>query len=162
MPFMPSICRCARAGCAVVAPQSVKATTAFLYELNAPGEKCLALGLPEVSGRRCGGSGRYSITKLRSRSDHEVRMPSRDDERQAESNAPGSHAEGQHGDKTRAKFLENLKGQPPGDTEAADAAEGSRDFDEYGLPVAGRHRLSEERQQHDPAEKNSEANRIGR
>ena len=89
-------------------------------------------------------------------------MPSRNDESDAEPNAPGSHAEGQHGDKTRSKFLENLKGQPPAEGESPAAAEGSRDFDEYGLPVAGRHRLTEERQQHDPAEKNSEANRLGR
>ena len=59
----------------------------------------MALGLPEVSGHRYGGSGSCSITKLRSRSDHEVRMPSRDDERPAEPNAPGSHAEGQHAEK---------------------------------------------------------------
>jgi hypothetical protein len=89
-------------------------------------------------------------------------MPSRDDEKNAEPNDPRSHAEGQHGDKTRSKFLDNLKGQPRGDRELGAAVDGSRDFDEYGLPVAGRHRLSEERQQHDPAEKNSEANRFGR
>jgi hypothetical protein len=77
---------------------------------------------------------------------------------------PQTHAEGQHGDKTRAAFLEGLQGAQSGseEAEADTAAQGANDFDEYGQPKHGRHRLTEDRQQHDPAEKNSEANRLGR
>jgi hypothetical protein len=32
----------------------------------------------------------------------------------------------------------------------------------YGQPVRGRHRLQEDREQHDEADKNSEANRLRR
>lgn len=89
-------------------------------------------------------------------------MPSRDDETANQPRNSQTHAEGQRGDKTRSKFLENLKGQSADADEPGATADGSRDFDEYGLPVPGRHRLSEERRQHDPAENISEANRVGR
>jgi hypothetical protein len=72
-----------------------------------------------------------------------------------------THAEGQHGDKTRAAFIEGLQGQAGGSSESDVAPQGSNDFDEFGQPKHGRHRLTEDRQQHDPAEKNSEANRLG-
>ncbi|MDB4877228.1 MAG: hypothetical protein JWM41_3674 [Gemmatimonadetes bacterium] len=72
-----------------------------------------------------------------------------------------THAEGQHGDKTRAAFIEGLHGKQTGGDESDAAPQGSNDFDEFGQPKPGRHRLTEDRQQHDPAEKNSEANRLG-
>ena len=57
---------------------------------------------------------------------------------------PQQHAEGQHGTKTHRRFIEQLQEsvavQP--DTETP--------------PVEGHHRLHEDRQQHDEAEKNSE------
>jgi len=65
-----------------------------------------------------------------------------------------NHAEDQHGDKTHKEFLKELAGSEEPDVQHA------TDFDEFGRPVTGRHRLQEDRQQHDEAEKNSEANRL--
>lgn len=60
------------------------------------------------------------------------------------------NVEGRHGDKTHEAFLDNLQG--------------NRDEiqPQEGKPIAGHHRLHEDRQQHDEAEKNSEANRLRR
>jgi hypothetical protein len=72
---------------------------------------------------------------------------------------PQDHAEGQHGTKTRTKILEQLqsgngvKPEPPPnplDPTKTDAHHNSA------------HRLFEERQQHDEAEKNSEKTRLHR
>jgi hypothetical protein len=64
-----------------------------------------------------------------------------------------THAEGQQGDKTHAEFLENRKGLADDSETQGIAERGSP----YGAtPSDGRHRLSEEREQHDEAEKNSE------
>jgi len=72
---------------------------------------------------------------------------------------PQDHAEGQHGAKTRNKILEQLhsgngvKPEPPPnplDPTKTDAHHNSA------------HRLFEERQQHDEAEKNSEKTRLHR
>ena len=54
------------------------------------------------------------------------------------------HAEGQHGGKTHKRFVEQLQEgtRAPKKTE--------------GAPVEGHHRLLEDRQQHDEAEKGSE------
>ncbi len=82
------------------------------------------------------------------------------------------HDETGHGDKTHAAFIEELQGQPAeqdgGSAETtgnkADAAshdEGEADV--YGRPITtGHRRLEEGREQHDEAEKNSEANRLRR
>jgi len=59
------------------------------------------------------------------------------------------HAEGQHGERTRSRFKEQLHESPP--DEADNILARHRD---------GQHRLTEDRQQHDEAEKNSEANRL--
>jgi hypothetical protein len=61
------------------------------------------------------------------------------------------HAEGQHGEKAHARFVESLheSREPPSDVSAKSAANGS-------------HRLREDREQHDEAEKNSEKNRLER
>jgi len=56
---------------------------------------------------------------------------------------PQQHAEGQHGEKTHRRFIAQLQ-QP---TEQGASA---------GNPVEGHHRLHQDRQQHDEAEKNSE------
>jgi hypothetical protein len=57
---------------------------------------------------------------------------------------PQNHAEGQHGELTHRRFIEQIQeGSPtPKQTE--------------GKPVEGHHRLHQDRQQHDEAEKNSE------
>ena len=74
---------------------------------------------------------------------------------------PQDHAEGQHGSKTHEKFLEQLKNG----TGNGVAPENPPD------PLAPRkniahhnaaHRLFEQRQQHDEAEKNSEKTRLHR
>jgi hypothetical protein len=63
------------------------------------------------------------------------------------------HAEGQQGEKTHRQFLENRKGLADDSTTEGVAERGSP----YGATEAdGRHRLSEDREQHDEAEKNSE------
>ena len=57
---------------------------------------------------------------------------------------PQRHAEGQHGDKTHRRFIEQLQ-EGTGSTRRTE-----------GAPVEGNHRLHQDRQQHDEAEKNSE------
>lgn len=61
-----------------------------------------------------------------------------------ETPGPQRHAEGSHGKKTHRRFIEQLQeGAAPGkQTEAPD--------------LEGRHRLHQDREQHDEAEKNSE------
>jgi hypothetical protein len=68
------------------------------------------------------------------------------------------NVEGRHGDKTHSAFLEGLQGAAPTD----DAATASRLGDAARPTDDGRHRLSEDREQHDEAEKNSEYNRLSR
>ena len=70
-----------------------------------------------------------------------------------------NHAEGQQGDKTHKAFLEGLQGSEESEG-AREAGERARDTDAYGQPHAGKHRLEEDREQHDQAEKNSEAPKI--
>lgn len=57
---------------------------------------------------------------------------------------PQNHAEGQHGERTHRRFLEQLQ---------EGAAEPKRT---EGRDVEGHHRLHQDREQHDEAEKNSE------
>ena len=63
------------------------------------------------------------------------------------------HAEGQHGPKTRAAFIEQLQSGPSGSEDAAESA---------GHDTAGENRLFERREQHDEAELNSEKMRLDR
>jgi len=60
-----------------------------------------------------------------------------------------THAEGQHGKKAHSRFIETLhEGRAPSPDELqAESQE-------------GRHRLREDREQHDEADKNSEKNRL--
>jgi hypothetical protein len=72
---------------------------------------------------------------------------------------PQDHAEGQHGTKTRNKILEQLhsgNGVKPEVT--PDPLEPSKNIPHHNAA----HRLFEERQQHDEAEKNSEKTRLNR
>ena len=68
--------------------------------------------------------------------------------------------EGRHGDKTHSAFLENIHTSPRNDEE--DDVKGKHLGDAARPGSDGRHRLQEEREQHDEAEKNSESNRLGR
>ena len=74
--------------------------------------------------------------------------------RDGQQKGPQGHAEGQHGERTHARFLEQIQ-QPMNRREDASASNAS-DSDEE------RHRSDEERQQHDDADKNSEFNRQRR
>ncbi|MFL5466305.1 MAG: hypothetical protein ACJ793_01630 [Gemmatimonadaceae bacterium] len=72
---------------------------------------------------------------------------------------PQDHAEGQHGSKTHSKFIEQLQSG-----NGADTAEGENG-DSRPKNLAqhnAAHRLFEERQQHDEAEKKSEKTRLNR
>lgn len=72
---------------------------------------------------------------------------------------PQDHAEGQHGSKTHSKFLEQLKtgnGIPPENSE--NGLEPKKNPAQHNAA----HRLFEQRQQHDEAEKNSEKTRLHR
>ena len=77
---------------------------------------------------------------------------------------PQRHAEGQHGDKAHAAFLDELhkNDRAAADSDPSDPAPHKRDFDEFGVARPGHHRLQEDREQHDEAEKNSEHNRERR
>jgi hypothetical protein len=69
------------------------------------------------------------------------------------------HAEGQHGSKTRDKILEQLHSVNDAAPEAAPPpSEPSKSLAHHNAA----HRLFEERQQHDEAEKNSEKTRLNR
>jgi hypothetical protein len=62
-----------------------------------------------------------------------------------------THAEGQHGKKAHARFIESLQeGRAPSPRELGAKSR------------QGEHRLREDRQQHDEADKNSEKNRLHR
>jgi hypothetical protein len=62
-----------------------------------------------------------------------------------------THAEGQHGDKAHSHFIESLHDERAPTTSELGTAS-----------VEGSHRLREDREQHDEAEKNSEKNRLER
>jgi len=71
---------------------------------------------------------------------------------------PQDHAEGEHGSKTRSKILEQLHS-------GNGATPSTQNGSEPGKSIAhhnAAHRLFEERQQHDEAEKNSEKTRLNR
>lgn len=73
---------------------------------------------------------------------------------------PQDHAEGQHGAKTRSKILEQLhSGNGNG---AVDPNKTGPEPDKSPAHHNAAHRLFEERQQHDEAEKNSEKTRLNR
>lgn len=67
--------------------------------------------------------------------------------------------EGRQGDKTHSAFLENIHGTSRNDD---DEAAGKHLGDAASSAADGRHRLNEDREQHDEAEKDSEYNRLSR
>lgn len=67
----------------------------------------------------------------------------------------GNHAEGDHGPRTRAKFIEQLESGPT-EPSAEESIRESRGPE----GETGKQRLFEGRQQHDEAEKQSERRRL--
>jgi hypothetical protein len=74
---------------------------------------------------------------------------------------PQDHAEGQHGSKTRGKILEQLH-SGNGNGAAPEAPPNPPEPAKSTAHHNAAHRLFEERQQHDEAEKNSEKTRLHR
>jgi hypothetical protein len=72
---------------------------------------------------------------------------------------PQDHAEGQHGSKTHSKFLEQLKSR---NGTAPESSENELESPKNPAHHNAAHRLFEQRQQHDEAEKNSEKTRLQR
>jgi hypothetical protein len=65
------------------------------------------------------------------------------------------HAEGQHGERTHARFIEQLHETPPQEPIAE-----RLERDHRRAALNGKRRLVEDRQQHDEAEKNSEHRQL--
>lgn len=72
---------------------------------------------------------------------------------------PQDHAEGQHGSKTHGKFLEQLHS---GNGTLPDVEQNGSERPKNPAHHNAAHRLFEEREQHDAAEKNSEKTRLNR
>lgn len=77
-------------------------------------------------------------------------MSKRDRKLEGSQKGAQQHAEGQHGEKAHARFVEQLH-QPMRD---------DPDDNVIHSDTTGEHRLFENREQHDEAEKNSEHNRL--
>lgn len=74
-------------------------------------------------------------------------------------NGPQQHAEGQHGPKTAASIAKGNRGQQ--DVSSEPPAEPRLQIGPLGVqPDNGRHRLNEDREQHDEADKNSDKLRL--
>jgi hypothetical protein len=73
---------------------------------------------------------------------------------------PQTNAEGQHGDKAHSAFIDSLHGKHGGSEESEGAPQQGSAYGE--TQADGRSRLTEDRQQHDEAEKNSEATKAAR
>jgi hypothetical protein len=72
---------------------------------------------------------------------------------------PQDHAEGQHGSKTHGKFIEQLHSRG---ADSADEAQTRSDPPRNPGHHNAVHRLAEDRQQHDEAERESERTRLNR
>jgi hypothetical protein len=79
-----------------------------------------------------------------------------------EQEKPSPNVEGRHGDKTHEAFIDGLHGKTGGSEESEGAPQTDKQRENQEKPIAGHHRLHEDRQQHDEAEKNSESNRVRR
>ena len=77
---------------------------------------------------------------------------------------PQDHAEGQHGSKTHSKFLEQLKSGNGGNGNGATPEAPANGLEPKKSPAHhnAAHRLFEQRQQHDEAEKSSEKTRLNK
>lgn len=74
------------------------------------------------------------------------------DKREGRQQGPQQHDEGRHGDSTHTSFIEGLHGRHGG-SEESDGAPRPGNAEEGETPVAGHHRLFEDREQHDEARK---------
>jgi hypothetical protein len=83
-------------------------------------------------------------------------MSKRRDER-GRQKGPQRHAEGQHGEKTHRHLIQQLQSGPSGEERQREDAAGDPEH-----TTRGKHRMFEERQQHDEADKNQEKNRLVR
>ena len=72
----------------------------------------------------------------------------------ASQKGPQTHAEGEHGEKTHARIIEQLN-----EGEAEESREARAERDRERNAATGGRRLVEDREQHDQAEKNSERTR---
>jgi hypothetical protein len=72
---------------------------------------------------------------------------------------PQDHAEGQHGSKTHSKFIEQLH---TGNGDATADGEPAQQSRPHANNHNTAHRLFEDREQHDAAEKRSEKTRLNR
>jgi hypothetical protein len=72
---------------------------------------------------------------------------------------PQDHAEGQHGSKTRKKILEQLQ---KGNSVPPEKTQNGQEPPKNPAQQNSAHRLFEQRQQHDEAEKHSEKTRLSR
>ena len=73
------------------------------------------------------------------------------------------NAEGMHGDRTHEAIMEQLKhGLPAPAAPAAEAAGENGPLKAHAPAPDGKHRLTEHRQQHDEADRDSEKNRLAR
>ena len=72
---------------------------------------------------------------------------------------PQDHAEGQHGSKTHSKFIEQLQS---GNGFQREQSENGAERPKNPAHHSAAHRLFEDRQQHDEAEKKSEKTRLNR
>lgn len=103
-------------------------------------------------------------------------MSKKHDDPRGKQKGAQQHAEGQHGEKARARFLEEINNDGEGSanqgqraandphrggSEAGIAEVHERELSAFG-EHDGRHRLVEQREQSDEAEKNSEKTRLSR
>ena len=77
-------------------------------------------------------------------------------------NGRQAHAEGQHGERSHEGFIDGRHGRHGGSEESEGSPQDHSDVNVYGIPRSGRHRLREPREQHDEADKNSEAGRLAK
>ena len=85
-------------------------------------------------------------------------MGKKQDDPRGKQKGAQEHAEGQHGEKTHARFLEEVNSE--GEGQRAAEQRGFQEQTESRHPQDGGHRLFEQREQRDEAERNSEKNRL--
>ena len=84
-------------------------------------------------------------------------MGKKQDDPRGKQKGAQAHAEGQHGEKARSRFLEEIQASSP-ERESGERGDG----DDRLHPIDGGHRLFEGREQRDPAERASDKNRLDR
>jgi hypothetical protein len=89
------------------------------------------------------------------RTDEKQNTGGRDGAHEGRQKAAAPHAEGQHGEKTHARFIEQLHSREPEET-----PEERLERERQHAANYGKRRLVEDREQHDEAEKNSEHTRL--